>query len=482
MKRKRTSAAMAIGVLALAAAVRAQAPASAPAFDATAFVTPYIDGNTLLVVHADMDMVDMKAVENMVADALNDANLPIGGQERTEAVAGLAEADTFLAAFKKAGGRHVFLLLNEEDLLPDIDGPAILLAVQPGADAKALMDLIDATIGKAPGAKLSILKDGVIALGTDGSLKRLQSIKPQARAELAFTQDGIALEAVAAVPPDQRRAIAELIPALPAQLGDGSTEWITRDLYNLRLMATLPPKTELTLQINTPLRAMQSHKLAPGEAVPGFVELPASDNVGTHVADLAKLFRESATFKEAMASPELAGLGPQFAAAVNKVLTPATGFEGATFTVDADQAREFLAAGMATLPQARMRAMNVQAMSDVRVIAQSCLVYGADHKDQLPESLDVLVKNGQIAASQLLDRRDPKHRPYVYQPVPNPDTDGALPLVWEPLDDPNVRIAVGFADAHSELLTREQLQQYLKVAQEHRAKAATQKAPAAGMP
>ena len=126
---------------------------------------------------------------------------PPGRAERTDVVAAMAAADTFLAAFKKPAAGMWFLVLNQEDFLPEIDGPAILFPVEPGGDQKALLNLLDTTLPKAPGAKISILKDGVLVLGTDGLLKQLQSIKPQPRPDLMLIDDNWALEAVAAVPP-----------------------------------------------------------------------------------------------------------------------------------------------------------------------------------------------------------------------------------------------------------------------------------------
>ena len=218
--------------------------------------------------------------------------------------------------------------------------------------------------------------------------------------------------------------------------------------------------------------------LEPGNAVSGAVEFPSENSVGEHVAALAKLLRESDAFKEALASPDIAALGPKFAAVANQVVTPQVSGHAATVSVNADQARQVLAGIIASLPQERMRAQSTQAMASARDIVQACMIYAADHKDQPPESLDVLVKNGQLSESQLIDPRDPLRRRFIYQPVPNANTGTTLPLIWEPMDDPNQNIVVAFADAHAELMTPARFKEALKVAEEHKAKAATRNAPA----
>jgi len=110
-------------------------------------------------------------------------------------------------------------------------------------------------------------------------------------------------------------------------------------------------------------------------------------------------------------------------------------------------------------------------LADLRGIAQAANVYSADNDERLPESLDVLVRNGQISPKQLVNPADPKHRPYVYRAiVPVNTTDAGLPLVWEQVDDDQPGLCVGYEDGHAEWTPREVFEDAVKRGQEERAK------------
>ena len=89
----------------------------------------------------------------------------------------------------------------------------------------------------------------------------------------------------------------------------------------------------------------------------------------------------------------------------------------------------------------------------------------------LPESLDVLVKNGQLTPSQILNPADPKHRPYVYRAIiPEDTTDAAMPLVWEQVDDDQAGLNVAFGDGHAEWVRdRKQLDEWIRNAEQQKA-------------
>jgi hypothetical protein len=124
----------------------------------------------------------------------------------------------------------------------------------------------------------------------------------------------------------------------------------------------------------------------------------------------------------------------------------------------------------------RQQNLTMQTEAIARELAQSAVFYAADHKDALPESLDVLVQNGQVSPQLLISPRDPKHRRFIYKPfIPTDTGDAELPLVWEDVDADAPGLVVAFADCHAEYVTRKDFEAAMQHAQEIKAKFDAQK-------
>ncbi|MEI8197851.1 MAG: hypothetical protein WCI73_18300, partial [Phycisphaerae bacterium] len=95
--------------------------------------------------------------------------------------------------------------------------------------------------------------ENLLFIGAESTLQRLQTLKPTARPDIenawrhhAVGESPSALQVVFALTPDARRVIREIMPLLPAEVGEemggGSTEFISAGMRALTLTVALPPR------------------------------------------------------------------------------------------------------------------------------------------------------------------------------------------------------------------------------------------------
>jgi prepilin-type processing-associated H-X9-DG protein len=106
----------------------------------------------------------------------------------------------------------------------------------------------------------------------------------------------------------------------------------------------------------------------------------------------------------------------------------------------------------------------VRSASNLNQIAQGIALYQADHKDEMPSTLDALVESGALNKELLacpLAGADMKQPHYVYQPLP-PNAPPALVLAYEQAElNDNKGANVLYADGHVEWVTAEKLKEDL---------------------
>ncbi len=121
------------------------------------------------------------------------------------------------------------------------------------------------------------------------------------------------------------------------------------------------------------------------------------------------------------------------------------------------------------LGKARERANELEASTQVRIIVQGMIVYSGSNNDRFPESLEKLIDEGFIEAELLQSpfgpafdgggdfaiRSDDAARDNLFNARFIIAVDRAMWVNWEDV------VAVGFADAHVEMLTRYELQELL---------------------
>lgn len=234
-----TSAVMFALVLALPAA-------AADKFDAEArarTIAPFIDEQTMLIAHVDLTRID--------ADGLLDWAVETGRLEAKEIEAFRRQLRGWLADLTKSGGKEIYVVASLADL--PIDPPLVVVPLAGGADATS----IRRALGRIPVFNLLSFEkfEQTLGAGSAAARKRVRNGKPAARPELAkaFAAAGDSTAQLLLLPTkDTRRVIDELLPALPPQLGGGSTRPLSHGLSWAAVGMELPPKSSLRLLIQSP--------------------------------------------------------------------------------------------------------------------------------------------------------------------------------------------------------------------------------------
>jgi hypothetical protein len=328
--------------LALALALALTLPAAGADADARArAVAPFLDEQTFAVARLDLTKFD--------ADTLATTLTDLGGAGADEARDVKESAGHWLGAFRKAGGKDLYVVFSLADF------PKVYFAVVPlgeGADAKALADLLD--LGVLPPGPREKIGDAVFA-GTAATRQRLQSLKPAARPELAqaFAAAGDGAAQVALIPPPHLvRVIEEMMPALPKEVGDGSSKALVRGVKWAAVGLDAPPKTALRL-------TMQSQDAAAARAL---------DEA------LGKVLKGVASLKEVRAAvPELPKTLP--------LLEPRVEGDRVVLSLDGQGLRGVLAP---LVRRAVEEVVRVQATEDLQQLAIGMHAYVDNNSGKLP--------------------------------------------------------------------------------------------------
>jgi hypothetical protein len=230
---------------ALVAVLALVAPAAAAEqkFDPDALakaVAPFLDDQTFAIGHADLSRVDFDKGLALIKE--------LGKFEDKELEEPATQAKEWLAAFRKAGGSDVFVVLSMTDLLAD--GPFFVVPLSEKADAEALAKLF----APDPGMKYLVMKKTLI-VGREKAIDRLQDGKPTARPDVAkaFAAAGDTDAQVVLIPTDDSRKVVEqTLPELPKELGGGATKVYTRGVQWLAVGVNGPPKPSAKLVIQSP--------------------------------------------------------------------------------------------------------------------------------------------------------------------------------------------------------------------------------------
>jgi hypothetical protein len=226
-------------------AIMAFGPLSAqpPRHDAKAVaeaIAPFIDEQTLAVIHIVPARIDPAELARLVAPlrAYNDQEK----QRFQDAIAKWKEQ------CQKLTVQHAFLLVS----LADSNNPIAYVLPCDTADPNSAAALLEPFIGKA---KLgSGIKGRASFAGSKVMVGHLKSIKPVERPELvaAFEAAGDGdIQAVLIPSSDQRRAIEEVMPLVPQELGSGPMKSLTRGVIWAAASATLTPKFSVRLRIQS---------------------------------------------------------------------------------------------------------------------------------------------------------------------------------------------------------------------------------------
>jgi hypothetical protein len=333
-----------------------------------------------------------------------------------------------IAQFRAAGGAQVVVGVSLWDV-----GPDMLYGLMPlpkEADAEAVGKLLPVR----PGLERHWGK-GVLVIGAQGLIERIQKDTPKRKAEFtdAMSFGGDAAVRLCIVPtPDVRRALVEMMPTLPREVGGGSIESLAKGLKWLALTVDGEPKLSLNMRIQCTSEASARQMLSVIRDALAFASKDES------VLDLL---------------PRLGEFVP--------LLTPRLDGPALTLTLNEEQIGVVIEKLVAPPARdARAAAERAASMNNIRQIMLAARLYADKHKDEWPPSLQVLLDQEFITTDRILrNPRDPERAiGYVYlKPSKKAlQENTGIVVVYEAYDAwPAGGIWAGFADGHAQLMTDE---------------------------
>jgi hypothetical protein len=217
-------------------------------------VAPFVDDQTVLVARVDVARLDTDALVDkgieLVRDLIPEAQPDLERfrkREEAQARAGMKEMQ---AAFRKAGGRDVYVLFS----LADVDFrrdpvPFLIVPLGEGADEKML-----ATLFRQIDLDESQRLANALFVGPKATLERLKTLNPSPRPEIADAFRGAgdsAAQALLLPPKYAARVIEEMLPRLPKEIGGGPSTAITHGLLWAALAVDAPPEISFRLTIQS---------------------------------------------------------------------------------------------------------------------------------------------------------------------------------------------------------------------------------------
>jgi prepilin-type processing-associated H-X9-DG protein len=434
-----------------------------PSTNPAGAIAPFLDDQTVIVGRADLSAVDPAAIAEWVLGVAKDVKF--AGQEDVAKQIGEFRpvAEKWLADFRKAGGREIYVLVNLTDLAGG--GPVVVLPVAPGGDARALRrlmmgggadvgaDAADAAAAALPDKQVTRGEEirGALVIGLSNSLRRLKDLKqpavrPGLERALAPAAAGGGGGADAAVlwvlvpSAENRRVVEEMLPRLPEELGGGETATLTHGFEWASLAVQLPPRPSLRLVI-------QSKDAASARAL----------------AEAIRQLMAAAARAMVDGMPPDQRPNPFMVGSLIAALTPRPDGDRLVLSLDEPALRRLagqLVAG--PLGQARASAARAQSQNNMRQLLLACMLWSNDHKGEWPDNLATAAKAAGVDATNLLKNPSKPATGYTYlkpsSKDPNPSTTVAI---YETDPSPEGR-NVGFADGHVEFLKEPAFREAMK--------------------
>ncbi|MBO0701183.1 MAG: DUF1559 domain-containing protein, partial [Zavarzinella sp.] len=236
-------------LLLLTAPAFAQKPGAAPSSAKTA--APFIDEHTLVVVRMDVTRVDLESAIKIGKAIQGD------GEELGQAA---EEVRAWVREFGRRGGTDVFVTYGAGDFphLPCFIIPAPGDAAARKSLAQMFLDLYRLSGKEADWAALH----GCVCVGPKESLAIVKARKPVERPELMAAieagKDGVAQVAFA-LSAEGKKIHEQVAPILPADLGGGSIQKVTRGMQWMAIVIGPGPKmpTKWIIEATSPDAAQE---------------------------------------------------------------------------------------------------------------------------------------------------------------------------------------------------------------------------------
>jgi prepilin-type processing-associated H-X9-DG protein len=358
-------------------------------------------------------------------------DLSLKGQDRqTDALLGqmreaLPAGTKNLAAFRKAGGRWIYVVVSFGDTP---GGLAFAVApLTPGADGKALTEAMNAFAPDA-GSHSAVIGNAVV-LADAQVLAKLQHMTVAARPELAraLGNAGDAPVSVALIPSEIVRRIFEAsVPRMPAELGGGPTTVLSQGVRWASVAVKLPPEPSVRIFV-------QSQDADAAQGLAGLVRL-ASRAIGQN------------------------GSGNDAIKQLASAVSPEVEADHVTITLQGKSLQTAVEAVATARLKGRTQAARVRSASNIKQLLLTCYMYAEHHKNQWPDNLEEVLTAEKLPKALLTNPIDPTQEPgYVYIKPPatgdikNPS---ALMVIHENFEKWG-GVNVGFADGHTEWVSSE---------------------------
>ena len=415
--------------------------ASAAATNDAAVIAPFVNQQTIAVVHADLTQVNFDALDKWVEQVLDQSKLD--DEDRKSMANNLhqatQEARRWTAEFNQAGGNVVWVVFTLENYPPS--PPMFIVApLEKGTDPAGLTKVF-----AAKGYSVAQIHDALLITPPGSGAQRFRNIRPEPRPDLdkALAQAGAGSLQVALIPSTAARKIFEtMAPPLP----DGqSATVLSRGILWGGGAVKLPPDLSIQLVVQS------------------------QDNAAAQ--DLLKLLNYFAAAAHQQNNGDYNKISLLRAAAA---LADRAKVQGDRLIISLDQAHATevaLDAGN-SLRGASEQTQRIRSASNIRQLLQGWMMYANENKGAAPNSLEQLQKAEDMSDAVLVDPRHPQMKPgYVYIKPPNvPDPGIAHPdewiVIYERFNHFGEGINVGFADGHVEWISDEkQFNQMLQKAQ-----------------
>lgn len=408
-------------------------------------VSRYVDQTVIGIVRIDISRVDTDAVVNDIARTMSDmlrekdpASLGASDQQFKDS---RESAKKWREKFAAAGGRELFIVVFFN---PAADPP--FLGIVPTTDDAKKPELVELVKQLSMGGSVREAEGAVIA-GPEVLLEGKPLAEPERREEIEreLTRRSDAPIQLSLIPSEfVRRAIAENVPELPAEIGGGPSSVLTKGLVSGYGSLALAPNWSLRI-------VLQSES-----------------------EEAARALAETLT-KGVAHSSQMAG--PVVGAELVKALTPRAEGSTVVITMGNERITALKKSLMPAMMAARKAARRMVVASHMRNAVTGSMVYAQDHNDQWPKDLATLVKEGVLTEDMLVNPDRPEMKPgYTYI---RPDVEllkksnwSDHMVVYEAYKEwPKEGVWVAFADGHVHIVTEEsEMKRLIEYAMKHKAK------------
>jgi hypothetical protein len=204
-------------------------------------VAPLIDDQTVAVLHVDLARMPVDALFAKALEILPELEYGLAGPRK--------DIGRSLKELESVVGKELYVVLSMADVgLSAPTVPLIAMPLKPDADEKAI-----AKVFEYPNvAKKRV--GNFLVIAAPETMKRLEGLKPEPRPELAAAFEAAGdtgAQVLLFVPAYARRAVEELMPDLPKEIGGGPSTLVTRGIRWIAIGADVAPQLSGRLVIQS---------------------------------------------------------------------------------------------------------------------------------------------------------------------------------------------------------------------------------------